>query len=251
MDRDEYFKMAAVEDSMWYYRALHAHLRRELCRTLGGRQAKILDAGCGTGGLIRRLRAGLPDFEWTGIDAQPVACELARARTGVSIIEGSVESLPFADGIFDAVVSADVLYHVKDDRKAIRESFRVLRPGGLFVVNTPVYRWLWSYHDVATHAQRRYQNGELAGKLVAAGFGLESATHWNALTLPLIVVRRKIMPPPAEGSDVKEYPVWIAGFLSTLMKMEQSWIERGGRWAFGSSELVTARKPAQSKSISR
>jgi len=154
-----------------------------------------------------------------------------------------VESLPFADGVFDAVVSADVLCSVRDDRKAIHESFRVLRPGGLFVVNSPAYRWLWSYHDVATQTQRRYQNAELTGKLSAAGFGLESATHWNALTLPLIVLRRKIMPPPKEGSDVKEYPVWIAGFFTVLMSIERAWIERGGRWAFGSSELIAARKP--------
>lgn len=51
MQPDEYHKMAAVEDAMWYYRALHRHVARSLTRLLGASAAPVLDAGCGTGGL--------------------------------------------------------------------------------------------------------------------------------------------------------------------------------------------------------
>ena len=53
MQPDEYHKMAAVEDAMWYYQALHRHVARSLNRVLGASAALVLDAGCGTGGLLR------------------------------------------------------------------------------------------------------------------------------------------------------------------------------------------------------
>ena len=60
MQPDEYRKMAEVEDAMWYYRALHAHVGRELARELPAGGARVLDAGCGTGGLLRALHHAQP-----------------------------------------------------------------------------------------------------------------------------------------------------------------------------------------------
>ena len=168
MEESEYRKLAQVEDRMWYFRGLHGLAERALGGALGA-AAQILDAGCGTGGLIRRLGPAHPGWAWTGIDLSPVACALARERTTADIRLGSVTELPFGERSFDAVVSCDVLYHVEDDGAALREAARVLRPGGLIVVNVPAYRWLWSYHDVATHAKRRYVRGEIRAKMAAAG----------------------------------------------------------------------------------
>jgi len=81
MEPDEYRKMAGVEDAMWYYRALHRHVIRRLRRSLGP-AAAVLDAGCGTGGLLRRLHAAQPAWRLTGMDFSPLACALARERTG-------------------------------------------------------------------------------------------------------------------------------------------------------------------------
>jgi SAM-dependent methyltransferase len=243
MNREEYLKMVEVEDSMWRFSSLHRHVRRELSNAFGRAPAKILDAGCGTGGLMRRMRSEVPAWEWTGLDALPLACQLAGQRSGAAIVEGRVEALPFADEEFDAVVSTDVLCNVKEDEVAIRESLRVLRPGGVLIVNVPVYQWLWSYHDVSTHAERRYQHNELVSKIRGAGFDKVTKTHWNALTLPLIAIRRKVLPGPPGGSDVKPYPVLIDRTLDAFMRVEHAWIGLGGRWPFGSSEIAVARKP--------
>lgn len=234
--------MAAVEDEMWFYRALHAHLERELVRACDGRAAEILDAGCGTGGLIRRMGAGHPSWRWTGIDAEPLACELARSRCAAEIVEGSLMALPFAGGAFDAVVCSDVLYHLDDDVAALREIFRVLRPGGIVVINVPAHRWLWSYHDVTVHGRRRYERAELKEKLRTAGFGSSQATHWNALPLPLVLIRRKLLPPPRSGSDVRLYPRPVEAMFRFGMAVERSWLASVGTLAFGSSILATGRK---------
>jgi ubiquinone/menaquinone biosynthesis C-methylase UbiE len=247
MNSAEYTKLAEVEDVMWYFRALHGHVARALEKELrrdGTKGVKILDAGCGTGGLIRRLAQTHTAWRWTGVDVERQACELARARVGsAEICEASVTALPWGTGVFDAVVSADVLYHVDDDEAALREFFRVLKPGGIAVINVPAYRWLWSYHDVATHAKRRYGRGELMGKLRAAGFGEGRTTHWNALPLPLVVMRRKFLPAPKGGSDVQLQAAPVEAVFDAAMALERMWLRGVGRLPWGSSLLAVARKP--------
>jgi SAM-dependent methyltransferase len=246
MNTAEYRKLADVEDAMWYFRALHAHVERELARTLRDKKAAVLDAGCGTGGLIRWLAPRRPEWSWTGVDVSPLACELARERVGgVEIREASVTALPFGDATFDAVVSADVLYHVGDDAAALREFFRVLRPGGIVVINVPAYRWLWSYHDEAVHARRRYGRAEVLARLADAGFGGARATHWNALPFPLVVVRRKLFPAPRDGSDVRRFAAPVEAAFNAAMALERAWLRGVGRLPFGSSILAVARKPAR------
>lgn len=231
---------------MWYYRALHRHVEQALTQAFGANipAARILDAGCGTGGLMRRLERTHPEWQWTGVDLEPLACELARARVSQSqIAQASVTALPFAPASFDAVVSADVLYHLDDDGAALREAARVLRAGGLLVVNVPAHRWLWSYHDVAVHGRRRYVRPELVRKIEAAGLSVRRCTHWNAVLLPVVLARRKLLPAPAGGSDVQRYPTAIERTCSVAMAFERALL-RGVSLPFGSSILATAVKPA-------
>ncbi len=242
MDAGEYRKLAAVEDAMWYFRALHAHVGWELSAHLPVGPGRILDAGCGTGGLIRRLAPLRPEWTWTGVDVSSLACELARERGAGDVTEASVTALPFRAGEFAAVVSADVLYHLDDDEAALREMTRVLRPGGIVVINVPAHRWLWSYHDVAVAGRRRYTRPELAEKLARAGLTTLRLTHWNSVLLPLIAARRKLLPAPKGGSDVNLSPAWLESGLSAVLAGESAWIRRVGNLSLGSSILAVARR---------
>ena len=154
-----------------------------------------------------------------------------------------VTELPMTTAEFDAVVSTDVLYHVEDDALALQELVRVLRPGGVLVINVPAYQWLWSYHDVAVHSQRRYDREELREKIAAAGLEILKITHWNMLLLPLIVLRRKFLPAPRGGSDVLAYVPWLNSILKGVMAIETALLTTTGYLPAGSSLLVVARKP--------
>lgn len=248
MEPQEYHRMAAVEDDMWFYRALRAHVERALSEALSAEvqssqtSIDILDAGCGTGGLIRWMEGHRVTWRWTGVDLNPLACAFARERCAAKILEASVTALPFGDASFDAVVLADVLYHLEDDIEALREARRVLKPGGMIVINVPAYPWLWSYHDVATQAKRRYLRGDLITRMEAVGFVAVRATHWNTLPLPMVILRRKVLPPPRTGSDVRLYPAGVERLLNMAMALERGWLRRVGRLPFGSSLFAVGKK---------
>ena len=244
MQLDEYRKLAAVEDRMWYFHALNRRITHGLTRLLPAGPARVLDAGCGTGGLLKALRTANPAWTLTGLDFMPLACELARERTGTEIVQGSVAQLPFADGTFDAVVSADVICQVTDGALALREFARVVQPGGSVLVNVPAYMWLWSYHDDTCETKHRYNRKELADMFRMAGLGVEFATYANMLPLPLIAARRKILRPAHPTSDVQLYPAPIEAGFAAMAALEFAWQGHGWASPAGSSVFVAGRKPA-------
>jgi ubiquinone/menaquinone biosynthesis C-methylase UbiE len=246
MQTDEYRKLAETEDRMWYFRALHRRLAHWLGRKLPPGRARVLDAGCGTGGLLRFLETSAGrDWELTGVDASPIACELARARTTAKICENSITALPFGADAIDGIVTGDVLYHIADVALALREFVRCLKPGGVVVLNEPAYRWLWSYHDTAVESKHRFTRPELTALCRQAGLEVVFASYANLFALPLIVARRKIFPPTQPTSDVKVYPAPVEAVFWTLARFEQFLMRCGLRLPAGSSVLVVAVKPAK------
>ena len=235
--------MAEVEDAMWYYRALHRHVARQLAAGLPAPGPRVLDAGCGTGGLLRHLQAAHSGWRLTGLDFSPLACTLARERTRVEIVEGTIAALPFPEATFDAVVSCDVVCQVPDAAAALREIHRCVRPGGIVVLTLPAYAWMFSYHDRAVGNLRRYTRDEADSLVRAAGFVGEASTYWNTLPFPLAVVRRKIFPPATPASDVRLYPAPLEALCNGAMALERAWLRRVGGLPFGTSVLTVARKP--------
>jgi len=235
--------MADVEDAMWYYRAVHALVADCLERKLPkDAAAELLDAGCGSGGLIRRISGNHSRWRWRGVDFSPLACALARQRCPAEISEGSITALPYRDNQFDAIVSIDVLSHIEKPRDGLSEFYRCLRPGGIVVINVPAYRWLWSYHDVAVQGEWRFNRREMTVLTQRAGFTILQSTYRNMLPFPLVVLRRKLFPPSDPTSDVRLYPGPIEAGFNALMAIEHAWLHRGGSLPFGSSVLIVAKK---------
>jgi SAM-dependent methyltransferase len=219
MESAEYALMDEAEQRMWWYRALHARL----ADALAGVSGRVLDAGCGTGGFLAALcrqRAGLALF---GLEWSAQAAARAAEKSGRPVVRGSINALPFADGCFDAVVSADVLCHeAVDPFVALAELHRVLRPGGRLVVNMPAFAWLHSAHDRRVHNARRVNAGELRDMLHAAGFSAIRTHYWNSLLLPLMVVQRKLLARGADAaSDVAPFPPWLDASLHAITALER------------------------------
>jgi SAM-dependent methyltransferase len=102
------------------------------------RDARWLDAGCGTGALTQAII----DLAWPGevvaVDTSDAYLEFAtRTVAGVRFQRASITELPFDGGYFDAVVSGLVLHHLKDPQAAVAEMARVTAPGA----QVGVYVW--------------------------------------------------------------------------------------------------------------
>src|SRR5437762_8033775 len=144
---------------MWWFAAAHANLLllyRRMTEPAARRQP-LLDAGCGTGGLLARLAADYPDRTIFGLDSDGTACMRAAAKSARPVCAGSVNALPFADAAFGAIFSADVLCHRDvDERAALAQFHRCLWVGGVLVLNLPAYPWMLSPLDAAAYHGRGY-----------------------------------------------------------------------------------------------
>ena len=233
---------------MWWFGASHANLLL-LHRLMTGPAAAcrpLLDAGCGTGGLLRRIAAAYPDRTAIGLDVDGIACARAAIKSGRAACAGSVNALPFADAAFGAIFSADVLCHRDvDERAALAQFHRCLWDGGVLLMNLPAYPWMLSRHDAAVYNVRRYTRRRLARLLHAAGFRLLFATYWNMVLFPIMVLTRKLLPQGKRAvSDVRLYPAPVEALGRAATGFERTLLRRGMRFPFGGSLIAVAAKQA-------
>jgi SAM-dependent methyltransferase len=242
LERREYDKLNAVEDEMWWFRGNHANLLTAF-RTRAERlpAGPVLDAGCGTGGLLRSLVAAAPDAALVGLDFAMPAAAVAATKSGHPVAVGSVNALPFDDEAFAAVFSMDVLCHRGvDQATALAEAHRCLAPGGVLVINLPAYRWMLSTHDERVHNVRRYTRAEVVAMLKEGGFPSISASYWNTFLFPLMVLKRKIL--GGEDSDVHPFPAAVELLFRCVLGFERLLMRLGVRLPFGGSIFAVAVK---------
>ncbi len=101
----------------------------------------VLDLGCGEGFWLLALQR-LRDLHLIGVDADAGRLRSAKARGArASLVEADAQALPFLDASFDRILLTEVLEHLPDDRAALRETSRVLRPGGVLAISVPHARY--------------------------------------------------------------------------------------------------------------
>jgi SAM-dependent methyltransferase len=242
LERAEYERMHAVEDRMWWYRGLRSLVAAELARTLRVSSAggPVLDAGCGTGGMLARLGADVAGHPTMGLEYDAGAASLAAAKAGRPMASGSVNEMPFDDAALGAYVSLDVLCHGGvDPARALGEARRCLKPGAIALFNLPAYDWLLSAHDKRVHNVRRFTRGQARALLAGHGFRLLRSTYWNTLLFPLMLLHR-LIGSDDRASDVRDYPKWLDALFSTALAVERAAIATGLSLPFGGSLLVVA-----------
>jgi SAM-dependent methyltransferase len=242
IDRTLFREMRAVEDDHWWFAGLWRLVAVSLARvTSPDRPLRVLDCGCGTGGVMARIRRDRPGWTIHGVDASAFALTFARQRRAGDLACALAERLPFADRTFDVVTCLDVLYvEGVDDRRAVAEIFRVLRAGGRAIVNVPAYEALRGAHDRACATRHRYTAREVVALLTSAGFVLERVSYWNtALLLPLVLWR--VASRGGSRSDLRPMPAPLNALLTALVRAEAGVALRCGL-PFGSSVFAVAVK---------
>jgi SAM-dependent methyltransferase len=201
-------------------------------------RAPLLDVGCADGSLVRELRAA-------GVDAFGLEPWAERLRLDPELFRcGTVARIPWPDAAFGTACALDLLEHV-DDRAALRELGRVLRPGGALLVTVPAHGFLWSPRDDAAGHRRRYTRRGLRQVLQAAGLVVERLFGFQCLLLPLAVIARvgARVRGDRRAPDLEDLPPrWLNDALAGVNRVE---VAAGPllRPPTGTSLVAVARRP--------
>jgi SAM-dependent methyltransferase len=235
VDDPVYDEIYVREDRHWWFRGRRAVIHALLRQAALPRPARVLDAGCGTG---RNVVEFAPLGEVAGIEPSAAAVEYCRRRGLTSVVQGHVESMPFADASFDAAFAFDVLEHLDDEIVGMRELRRVTSDGGWLVATVPAYEWLWSAHDDSHHHRRRFTRPRLVAGAREAGWRPVFATYFNTVLLPPIALARAFRRGSRTADDSSDYnltPAALDRVLGAPMQAEARLIASGARLPAGVS----------------
>lgn len=244
MDRLLEATSRAERDHFWF-RGLRRFVAPLVAEAVKGKtSATILDCGCGTGHNLSMLRQ---HGRAVGIDLTSSGLAFAHRGGERAVAQASATRLPFADATYDLVTSFDVIYALEDDdeRLAIAEMFRVLRPGGHLIVNAAAMDLLRGNHSVLAGEVRRYSRASLDQRLRTAGFEIRRITYTNATILPVVAAVRLMQRVSGHQESQQEIsiPSWpINAAFNGALAIEAAAL-RIVNMPFGSSLLALARKP--------
>lgn len=231
------------QDTHWWYRGMEeinvSLLRRYLSKK---KDLKILDAGCGSGAALNYLSAF---GDVIGVDLSDDA--LAYARKKGKVKKADLSSLPFKDGSFDVVFCMQVLYHmwVKDEKKVLSEFHRVLKNGGILLLQEPALNWIKGNEDKIAFGKRRYKAEELKKQLEESSFKIIKLSYINFFLFPLILISRlpeilgirKIKP----VSDIFQFPHIVDFFLFNILRSE-AYLLKYINFPYGMDVICIAKK---------
>lgn len=229
-----------VESGHWWYR-----VRRELVIALLAKYCRpgceMLDIGCGPGLLLKELKA--KGYQAQGIDMSGLAVAYCRNKGLSDVQQGSATALPFTDNSFDVILLLDVLEHIENDKAALAEAKRVLKHDGLIIIFVPCFSWLWGYQDIISQHFRRYTLGGLQGAL-ENNFTVVRKTYFNFfLFIPILVIRGLMnLLKLQDQREAKMNNPALNKILYFIFFLEKKLINLGGRFPFGVSALLVAKK---------
>jgi len=239
---------ARAEARHFWFRGFRAFVTPLIRSATAGRSdVRIVDCGCGTGANVDLLHQFGRAY---GFDLADTGLRIGREAGRTHLARASVTAAPFPSGAFDLVTSFDVLYSLEDgdERSALAEMFRLLKPGGHAIINVAAMEMLRGDHSVLSHEIRRYDRAGLRARMTAAGFTIVRLTYTNAaLSLPLMLTRtlqrrRGLQDEQHAQQEISTPPAPINALLTGVLWLESLWL-RSFDAPFGSSLLCLAQKP--------
>ncbi len=248
MKPSEYPRFFEFETTHWWFRGLHSMLLQTLGELGIGAGSCILDAGCGTGGLMVRLRGNI-DGTVFGFDSSAEAARFWPDRELTTAWCASVNTIPLASECMDAVFCINVFECDEvDPATAYGELWRITKPGGYLILSMPAHHWLGNeIHDIAINGSRRFVAKELRALVDTRPMEIQRMTHLFPIFLPAIAAWRfaaAMGPRPDKTearTDLSQLPKWLNEPLFLLTQAER-WLLKHMDFPFGSSLLCVARK---------
>jgi len=248
----EYRAMFAVEERLWWYKTLHEKVISEVdFFAEGDKYIKILDAGCGTGGLMLKLQAaGYKNIQ--GFDFSDHAVAFSKSR-GLNVQKIDITNLPgvFEKESFDVIVSDDVLYQFEEEviEKTISSITDILKPNGVFITNNNAFEIFRGTHDIAVGSKKRFVLKDFRAYLFKAeDVSILKHHYWSLFLSPLILVVRLVQKFKLKlnlvnlgniKSDVEMPSEFMNNFFYNICRIEGKILKKS---PFGSSLFLVIKK---------
>lgn len=222
-----------------------------LAPVLRRRNPVILEVGCSSGFFLEDLRRKTSEACLIGSDfiSEPLY-RLAERLPGTPIVQFDLTKCPLDDDSVDAVVMLNVLEHIQDDREALRQVHRILRPGGLAFIEVPAGPHLYDFYDKHLMHFRRYRLEDLKSLAQETGFSVQRASHLGAFLYPVFSLVKKRNRRRETNLTETEREALVSGqiahgssspFLHAVMKLELT-LGKHFRYTRGIRCLVTLTK---------
>ena len=224
MQREAYSQMYHNEDRHWWSVSRRIIVQKVLDCYLPDRDPRsILEVGCGSGGNLELLsKYG----DLCAMELDDDAREMAKRR-GICLVEkGSLpDNIPFTE-TFDMICMLDVLEHIDDDMRTLREIRKKLKPRGKLLLTVPAYGFLWSAHDVALAHKRRYRKNQLMQLVKLSGLKIVYTTYFNTFLFPIIAVAKFLNRALGKkgGADLKMPSFFMNDLLKIIFSSERIFI---------------------------
>jgi SAM-dependent methyltransferase len=232
--------------------ASRRHALEALDRFVPERQRTILEIGCSGGHFLRELAASRPEAEIIGADYTLGSLErLGHRLSGVPLLQFDLTRCPLPDRSIDAAVLLNVLEHIEADDLAVTQLARILRPGGVLIVEVPAGPGLYDAYDQHLMHFRRYAMGGLLALVRAAGFEVLERSHLGFCLYPPFWLTKQLsrLNPAREAAKIEERVKTSmsasrrTGGLGPLAMAFERRLRRSVYLPFGIRCLLVARKP--------
>lgn len=199
------------------------NLARFIYNKIGKKPGKLIDIGAGNGMFLRFFNK--KGFEVAGMELSPELCEAMRKSPlmkGISVFPGDI-SKKTGSGEYDYVIASDVIEHINNEERALKNLYSFVKPGGLLIISVPAHQFLFGKRDKLWGHYRRYDKDKLITKIEKLRGGVEFVSYWNFAGYFAYFFYEKIL-----GKPVKEnfrysssLPSRIfRGFLDFVLRVE-------------------------------
>lgn len=237
-----------LENTHWWHKAkrdIFSHYINQYIQKNSKSKVRILELGAGAGNLL----APFKDIaEVMALDPDSSAIEYCKKRGIKQTIKKTLEEYTdYKPGSIDIIIAADVLEHIKDDKRALQKIWGMLKKDGELLIHVPANQALFSYWDKALGHYRRYSKKELVSKLAKEKYSIDRVFHRVVLPYPFVKFFRKIKNVQESkkeniSSDFKSFPL-LNHVMFALIKIEDYFSKKTSASSpFGLSLFAIARK---------